>query len=76
MYPSISIFIDTNNGDDLTKARDVIQTIANKGWEVSTNIDCTGVIPIKNKKTDENKKTLVAKENTTSDAKKENYYIR
>jgi hypothetical protein len=51
MYPSISLFIDDNKGEDLTKAKNVIQTIADKGWEVSTNIDCTGVISIKNKKT-------------------------
>ena len=61
MYPSISIFIDKINGFDLTKARNVIQNIANKGWEVSTNIDCSGVTSIRNK-------TLVAKG--------DNYYIR
>jgi hypothetical protein len=62
MYPSISIFIDTNNGNDLTKARNVIQTIANKGWEVSTNINCSDLTSIRNT-------TLVETE-------KDNYYIR
>lgn len=54
MYPSISLFIDKINDFNPTKAKNVIQTIANKGWEVSTNIDCSGVTSIRNK-------TLVAK---------------
>ena len=61
MYPSISLFIDDNKGEDLTKAREVIKKIAEKGWEVSTNIDCSGVTSIRNK-------TLVAEGNK--------YYIR
>lgn len=62
LYPSISLFFDTKyNGYNSLEAVEVIKKIAEKGWEVSTNIDCSGVTSIRNK-------TLVADGNK--------YYIR
>lgn len=48
LYPNISIWFDTKNDYDESKAIEAIQIIANKGWEVSTNIDCTDVKSIRN----------------------------
>lgn len=39
IFPSISIWVD----EDSDTAKGYIQAIAEKGWEVSTNLDCTGL---------------------------------
>jgi hypothetical protein len=38
IFPSISIWVDEDTDD----VREILRLIANKGWEVSTNIDMTG----------------------------------
>ena len=37
-YPSITLFFDLKDGYNVNEAKSIIDTIANKGWEVATNI--------------------------------------
>lgn len=42
IFPSISIWYQTNDKSNLENAKNIIKNIANKGWEVSTNLNISG----------------------------------
>ena len=42
IFPSISIWYQTSDKSNLENAKDIIKNIANKGWEVSTNLNISG----------------------------------
>ena len=42
IFPSISIWYQTSDKNNVENAKNIIKNIANKGWEVSTNLHISG----------------------------------